>query len=98
MSNYRISYAQNREDIILSGFFKNLKKGFYVDVGANHPDTLSITKIFYDQGWSGVNLEPNRELYNLIAQARPRDINLNIGAADTKGELTLREYPDGDGL
>lgn len=98
MSNYRVSYAQNREDIILSGFFGDLDKGFYVDVGANHPDTLSITKIFYDKGWSGINLEPNRELYDLIVKNRPRDINLNLGAAAKEGELTLREYPDGDGL
>ena len=98
MSNYRISYAQNREDIILAAFFEDITKGFYVDVGANHPDTLSVTKIFYDNGWNGINLEPNKDLYNLIIKARPRDINLNIGAADKKGELTPRQYPDGDGL
>lgn len=98
MSNYRISYAQNNEDIIISGFFEGVDNGFYVDVGANHPDSLSITKIFYDRGWRGLNLEPNRELFKLITKSRPRDINLNIGAADKTGELTLREYPDGDGL
>ncbi len=98
MSNYRISYAQNNEDIIISGFFEGIDNGFYVDVGANHPDKLSITKIFYDRGWSGLNLEPNRELFKLITKSRPRDINLNIGAADKTGELTLREYPEGDGL
>jgi FkbM family methyltransferase len=98
MSDYRVSYAQNREDIILTGFFKGLEKGFYVDVGANHPDTLSITKIFYDAGWNGINLEPNKELYDLIVAARPRDLNLNIGAADRRGKLVLRQYPDGDGL
>ena len=98
MSRYRITYAQNREDIILSGFFEGVEKGFYVDVGANHPDQLSITKIFYDKGWNGINIEPNKDLYTLIRQSRPRDINLNIGAADKPGELTLREYPEGDGL
>lgn len=98
MSEYRVSYAQNREDIILSGFFDKLEKGFYVDVGANHPDTLSITKYFYDQGWSGINIEPNPALYKEIVSQRSRDINLNIGAADKAGELTLREYPGGDGL
>lgn len=98
MSNYRISYAQNREDILLSGFFDGLKNGFYVDVGANYPDQLSVTKIFYDKGWHGINIEPNKYLFGLIEHARPRDINLNIGAADKSGELMLREYPEGDGL
>jgi FkbM family methyltransferase len=98
MSDYRISNSQNREDIILSGFFKDVEQGFYVDVGANHPDILSITKYFYDRGWSGINIEPNAHLYKLIKKQRQRDINLNIGAADKPGELVLREYPGGDGL
>jgi FkbM family methyltransferase len=98
MSIYRVSYAQNKEDIILSGFFTGFKSGFYVDVGANHPDTLSITKYFYEQGWHGINIEPNEDLCKLIQAQRPRDINLNVGAADTPGELTLRSYPNGDGL
>jgi FkbM family methyltransferase len=98
MSDYTVSYAQNKEDIILSGFFTELKKGFYVDVGANHPDALSVTKYFYDRGWNGINLEPNQTLYKEIVKQRPRDININIGAADKPGELILREYPAGDGL
>ncbi len=98
MFDYDVSNAQNREDIILSGFFKGVKKGFYVDVGANHPDTLSVTKFFYDRGWSGINIEPNPELFRELAAQRHRDTNLNIGAADKPGELTLREYPEGDGL
>jgi FkbM family methyltransferase len=98
MSDYIVSYAQNREDIILSSFFEGVKEGFYVDVGANHPDILSITKFFYDKGWHGINIEPNAQLHKLIQQQRPRDINLNVGAADKPGELVLREYPGGDGL
>ncbi len=98
MADFTVSYAQNREDIILSGFFKDLEKGFYVDVGANHPEILSITKHFYDKGWNGINVEPNAHLFKLLKQQRTRDINLNIGAADKLAVLTLREYPEGDGL
>lgn len=88
----RISYAQNREDIILDAFFDDVKEGFYIDVGANHPENDSVTKIFYDKGWSGVNLEPNRELYRQLLSERPRDINLNIGVSDKPGKLNFREY------
>lgn len=98
MDDYIVSYAQNREDIILSGFFRDIKNGFYIDVGANHPVALSITKYFYDRGWHGINIEPNRRLYTELRQHRQRDINLNIGAANKAGELVLREYPGGDGL
>lgn len=94
---YQISYAQNREDIILSGFFDINKKGFYVDIGAFHPEEDSVTKIFYDKGWQGINIEPNPRLYRLFEKSRKEDINLNIGISDKEGELLFREYPDAEG-
>ncbi len=71
------------------------KKGFYVDVGANLPATDSVTKFFYDRGWRGINIEPIPHLYEKLVAARPKDINLNIGIAKTKGVLKLREYQNG---
>lgn len=96
-NNYIISYAQNREDIILSAFFLNQKKGFYVDVGANEPKHDSVTKYFYDRGWTGINIEPSPTLFAKLSEARPRDINLNIGISDKSGTLLFREY-EGHGL
>ena len=98
MTEYSVTYAQNREDAIIKGFFPNLKKGFYVDVGANHPQHDSVTKLFYDQGWTGINIEPNPNLFRLLQSARPKDINLQLGVSNQQGKLTLREYPEGDGL
>ncbi|HET9174019.1 MAG TPA: FkbM family methyltransferase, partial [Candidatus Saccharimonadales bacterium] len=93
-----VSYAQNREDILLSGFFEDGAQGFYVDVGASHPEEMSVTKFFYERGWQGINIEPIPRLYNLLKQKRPRDINLNLGVAKQSGQMQLREYPKGDGL
>lgn len=98
MNEYTVTYAQNREDIILKGFFKHVKKGFFVDVGAFHPTADSVTKIFYDQGWRGINIEPNPTLHKLFKSSRPRDINLQIGISDKAGKLVLREYTEGKGL
>ncbi len=98
MGTYRISYAQNREDVILNALLKEAKSGFYVDVGANHPVQDSVTKIFYDRGWRGINLEPAEHLHAQLALARPRDINLKVGASDKESELTFREYSVGNGL
>jgi FkbM family methyltransferase len=97
ISGYRVSFAQNREDIILASFFENTKKGFYVDVGANDPEVDSVTKYFYMRGWSGINLEPQAVHYRALKEHRPRDINLNVGVGSEKGELSLRQY-EGDGL
>ena len=96
--NRTITYAQNREDIILSGFFTEIKRGFYVDIGANEPTLDSVTKYFYDKGWSGINVEPIPVLYEKLKEERPRDINVNLGIGDKKGTAILRYYPHGDGL
>jgi FkbM family methyltransferase len=95
--NLIVSYAQNREDRILEAFFPNLKKGFYVDVGANHPIKESVTKIFYQKDWNGINVEPNKSLFEMLEFDRPRDINFNIGISNKNGTLEFTEY-NGDGL
>src|SRR4051812_9289860 len=93
-----ISYAQNREDIILNAFFKDIKDGFYIDVGANDPVHESVTKLFYLKGWRGINIEPSENLHRRLLADRPRDINLKLGVSDHDGELKFREYLLGDGL
>jgi len=73
-----ISYSQNFEDVMLWRALKHIKNGFYIDVGANHPEEDSVTKSFYENGWSGINIEPEKEFYELLEDDRPKDINLNI--------------------
>lgn len=92
-----VSYSQNMEDVIIQGFFEPDYKGFYVDVGANEPDHMSVTKPFYMSGWRGMNIEPIPRLHRLLKQKRPRDINVQLGISSKPGNLTLREY-EGDGL
>ena len=77
-----ISYAQNGEDIILNRVFMGKKNGFYIDVGAGKPNDDSVTKVFYDLGWRGINIEPHPENFHLLDKERKRDINLNIGIAN----------------
>lgn len=98
LKNFTVSYAQNREDLFIDAFFPDIKKGYYVDVGANHPYYHSVTKIFYDKGWRGINIEPNPMLHKQLEDERPEDINLLNGVGDKVGELDLRVYHSADGL
>lgn len=82
-----LSYAQNAEDIVLWRALKGVSNGFYVDVGAHHPVGGSVTKIFSDRGWRGINIEPIPHLCALFTAARPRDINLNVGIANQSGSM-----------
>lgn len=90
-----VYYAQNREDLTLQSFFPDRKDGFYVDVGAFDPDVDSVTKLFYLQGWHGINIEPQAAPYKRLQATRKRDINLNVGVANQRGNVTLRVYESG---
>ena len=79
-----VSYAQNAEDIRLARVFDLEAPGFYVDVGAGDPIDCSVTKLFYDHGWSGVNIEPGPRSA-LLEEGRPRDVNLRIAVSRVEG-------------
>lgn len=84
-----ISYAQNFEDVMLWRALKHIEKGFYMDIGAWLPDIDSVTKAFYDSGWSGINIEPDFDAYSRLVKERPRDINLQLAVSDKHGEADL---------
>lgn len=84
-----VSWAVNHEDVLLRRVFAEVEVGSYVDVGANHPTFHSLTKTFYDVGWSGINIEPLKALYESLVLERTRDINLNIACSDAPGPVTL---------
>ena len=86
-----ISYAQNREDVLLNRVFSECASGFYIDVGACHPVVHSVTKLFYERGWRGINIEPLPSAYEILAADRERDINLRMGLSDREGTLTFYE-------
>jgi hypothetical protein len=84
-----VSYAQNQEDVLLWRVFKDLPNGFYIDVGAAHPEWESVTKAFYDRGWRGINFEPNPHFYAMLEKERTRDINICALAGGENGEREL---------
>ena len=66
--------------------FKEVAQGFYVDVGAGDPWDGSVTKLFYDRGWSGINVEPG-PAHELLAAARPRDTNVRAVVGEDEGTV-----------
>src|SRR5262245_51709906 len=84
------SYAQNFEDVMLARCFPG-PRGFYVDVGANDPDIDSVTRVFYERGWSGINIEPLASNFARLKKRRTRDINLHLAAGDEDGSITFVE-------
>lgn len=87
-----ISYAVNREDVLLARAFAGQTKGFYIDVGAFHPIIHSLTRHFYQLGWRGINIEPG-ESFHQFSEDRPEDINLQVALSDRCGTRTLFAFP-----
>jgi FkbM family methyltransferase len=92
-----ISYAQNREDVVLFRALGHVPSGRYVEVGANHPTHDSATRAFYDRGWSGVTVEPVPYFADLFREERPRDTLVQAAVTEQPGEVTLHVFP-GTGL
>jgi FkbM family methyltransferase len=93
-----ISYAQNAEDVTLLQGFINQPTGFYVDIGAASPIQHSVTKLFYDKGWHGINVEPIKEQYGMLCDQRKRDINIQAVIDVSEGTETLYVFPTLPGL
>tara|TARA_B100000795_G_C22718906_1_gene406615 strand:+ start:165 stop:863 length:699 start_codon:yes stop_codon:yes gene_type:complete len=70
--------GQFGEDIVIKKLFDRKKKnGFYVDLGANHPFLHSNTAFFWLKGWTGINVDANKNSILLFNKVRKKDINLN---------------------
>ncbi|CNF03553.1 FkbM family methyltransferase [Yersinia frederiksenii] len=82
-----IKYAQNFEDLYLWRALKNIKNGFYIDVGANSPTVDSVTKYFYDIGWHGINIEPLTKNFKALERERVNDINLQLAVGNENTEI-----------
>jgi FkbM family methyltransferase len=88
------SYSQHGEDLFLLGTFNRLgiHKPSYLDIGAHHPTIISNTALLYSRGSRGINVDANPEHMEDFRRERPEDINLNVGVAPDRGELTFYRF------
>jgi FkbM family methyltransferase len=84
---YKKSWSQEGEDQILQRIFERQSNGFYVDVGAHHPQRFSNTHLFYKRGWRGINIDAMPGSMKAFNKIRPRDINLEMGVGSVAGQL-----------
>ncbi|RZJ83274.1 MAG: FkbM family methyltransferase [Chryseobacterium sp.] len=81
------SYSQSGEDLIVKFIFDTLgiTHPSYLDIGAHHPYYLSNTALFYELGCTGINVEPDPNLFKAFLDHRKEDKNINIGISSEKG-------------
>ena len=93
MLSFQVSYAQNGDDILLARALSHIKNGFYIDIGAWDPEIDSVSKLFYDQGWCGINIEPHPGSFKEFKLKRQRDKNLECALGEHAGRATLTIFP-----
>lgn len=85
------SYSHFGEDLLLRGFLGDKWSldymGFWVDIGAHHPDKLSNTKTFYRNGWRGISVDASSDAIASFNRKRKRDINVNVDIGLQSGIL-----------
>ena len=60
-----------QEDTQVLEYAKDIKNGFYVDVGCYHPTHLNNCFLLYQKGWSGINIDISKfsiDLFNYLRQ------------------------------
>ena len=82
-------YSFGGIDALVCRIFNTQKKGIYIDVGCYHPYNGNNTKLLYDKGWSGINIDLDFHTIDFFNFIRKRDENINIAISEKEGEKDL---------
>ena len=86
---YKKSYSTGAQDLIINYYFKEKQNGIYIDVGCFHPFKGNNTKLLYDKGWSGINIDLDFHTIELFEHIRKRDENIHAAISETEEEKEL---------
>lgn len=81
-----ISYAKNSEDILLYRALHDVENGSYIDIGSADPQIDSVSVLFYERGWRGINICPDENVYLKMKSHRIWEQNLR-----TLSELSISD-------
>ena len=81
--------SNQNESRLIWDFFEHASQGVFIEVGANHPVQENQTWFLEQQGWSGILIEPNPELFKLLCEQRPRSQVIQAAVGAQMGEVDL---------
>lgn len=67
------SYSQIAEDLVLMFYLKDELDKTYIDVGCNDPSRFSNTRLLYEAGWNGIDIDANPDFEVSYQKLRPRN-------------------------
>lgn len=94
-SDFRSQFGQ---DVLVNGLLQRARGGKFLDVGANHPESVSNTFFFERElGWSGVAIEPLPDKAALWQECRPNTEFVSVFASDCAGAVEFLRVAGPDG-
>ena len=96
----KIERDEAGEKALIREYFGNAGSGFFVEVGANEPDSIYSQTWHLEQlGWSGILIEPNPALCDELRKRRPRSKVYNVACSSPakvgSAELKIPFLADG---
>ena len=85
----RKSYSMDGEDVVISNYFKDKEKGFYIDIGCYHPIHRNNTFLLFKKGWQGMNVDIHDFSIELFNYARPKDLNYNFAVSNKSEKIKM---------
>ncbi len=83
------SYSFGGVDLLIQRYFRNKKKGVYIDIGCYHPLKGSNTYLLHKKGWNGINIDLDSHAINLFNIFRKNDFNLRVAVSSKHGTADL---------
>jgi FkbM family methyltransferase len=92
------STGQHNQPEIIDYLLGRKTGGYFIDIGANHPQNNSNTHFFETQRkYSGMAFDPLQKYAPLWAEDRPRTVFKNVALGASAGNITFVELPNTDG-
>ena len=90
------SYSFGGLDLIIDYIFKNINKGYYIDVGCQHPIANNNTYLLYKRKfWHGLNIDLDQKNIDLFNIERKKDLNICAAISSSKKIDDLFFYHNG---
>tara|TARA_B100000989_G_scaffold231793_1_gene178596 strand:+ start:66 stop:761 length:696 start_codon:yes stop_codon:yes gene_type:complete len=89
------SYSFGGCDLLINYLFKFKKKGFYLDVGCQHPVSNNNTYLLNRRGWNGMNIDLDPKNIRLFNLERPNDMNICKCVSSDNSEKDLFFFHSG---
>ncbi len=93
------TYAQHGDDLMIVNVFEilGIEKPSYLDIGAHHPTIINNTRLLYERGSRGVNVDANPFVEQAFKTERPEDVFVHAGVGAEIGKRTFYMYSNTSG-